>query len=233
MILENNNDFTDILSELTTLDGLNESEISSGDWETKLCIPHDRLEDIEFFPNFRDDLISLPGNLLIPDETSCNSFDVIKFKPKDLSKAHDELLKVSSREDSKNKKRKIEEDSGMVLWVKSPKKPRNQKTKWTESFKALFDLSLGQQDENQILKCRHCETESTPQWRMGPLGPRTLCNACGVRFKSGRLLPEYRPAASPTFDSEKHSNFHRKIIQKKLVEDNAGGDNTGEVVDSL
>lgn len=64
-------------------------------------------------------------------------------------------------------------------------------------------------------KCQHCHAEKTPQWRAGPLGPKTLCNACGVRFKSGRLVPEYRPASSPTFSSEVHSNSHRKIIEMR------------------
>ncbi|RRT32616.1 hypothetical protein B296_00053295 [Ensete ventricosum] len=50
-------------------------------------------------------------------------------------------------------------------------------------------------------------------WRTGPLGPKTLCNACGVRYKSGRLVPEYRPAASPTFVVSKHSNSHRKVLE--------------------
>ncbi|KAF7843391.1 GATA transcription factor 9 [Senna tora] len=62
-------------------------------------------------------------------------------------------------------------------------------------------------------KCLHCAAEKTPQWRTGPMGPKTLCNACGVRFKSGRLVPEYRPAASPTFVSTKHSNSHRKVLE--------------------
>jgi len=62
-------------------------------------------------------------------------------------------------------------------------------------------------------KCLHCGAEKTPQWRTGPMGPKTLCNACGVRFKSGRLVPEYRPAASPTFVSTKHSNSHRKVLE--------------------
>lgn len=64
-------------------------------------------------------------------------------------------------------------------------------------------------------KCHHCGSEKTPQWRAGPLGPKTLCNACGVRFKSGRLVPEYRPASSPTFRSELHSNSHRKIVEMR------------------
>ncbi|KAF5726186.1 GATA transcription factor 12 [Tripterygium wilfordii] len=62
-------------------------------------------------------------------------------------------------------------------------------------------------------KCLHCATDKTPQWRTGPMGPKTLCNACGVRYKSGRLVPEYRPAASPTFVLTKHSNSHRKVIE--------------------
>uniref|UniRef100_A0A0D9WIS7 GATA-type domain-containing protein n=1 Tax=Leersia perrieri TaxID=77586 RepID=A0A0D9WIS7_9ORYZ len=45
------------------------------------------------------------------------------------------------------------------------------------------------------------------------MGPKTLCNACGVRYKSGRLVPEYRPAASPTFVVSKHSNSHRKVVE--------------------
>eukprot|EP00249_Psilotum_nudum_P004118 c17656_g1_i1 orf=2-313(+) len=45
------------------------------------------------------------------------------------------------------------------------------------------------------------------------MGPKTLCNACGVRYKSGRLLPEYRPAASPTFVDSIHSNSHRKVLE--------------------
>ncbi|XP_059659430.1 GATA transcription factor 1-like isoform X2 [Cornus florida] len=63
--------------------------------------------------------------------------------------------------------------------------------------------------------CTHCEVTKTPQWRWGPMGPRTLCNACGVRYKSGRLFPEYRPASSPTFDHSLHSNSHRKVIEMR------------------
>ncbi|KAG6536554.1 GATA transcription factor 4-like [Zingiber officinale] len=62
-------------------------------------------------------------------------------------------------------------------------------------------------------RCTHCASEKTPQWRTGPLGPKTLCNACGVRYKSGRLLPEYRPASSPTFVVAQHSNSHRKVVE--------------------
>ncbi|KAL4297335.1 hypothetical protein GQ457_12G029680 [Hibiscus cannabinus] len=67
----------------------------------------------------------------------------------------------------------------------------------------------------EVRKCLHCEVTKTPQWREGPMGPKTLCNACGVRFRSGRLLPEYRPAASPTFVPALHSNSHKKVVEMR------------------
>lgn len=64
-------------------------------------------------------------------------------------------------------------------------------------------------------QCRHCGTQSTPQWREGPMGRRTLCNACGIKYRAGRLLPEYRPAKSPTFSPELHSNRHLRIVEMR------------------
>ena len=38
--------------------------------------------------------------------------------------------------------------------------------------------------------CLNCGCQKTPQWRMGPTGPKTLCNACGVRFRKGMPMHE-------------------------------------------
>lgn len=67
-----------------------------------------------------------------------------------------------------------------------------------------------------VEKCAHCKSTKTPQWREGPLGPKTLCNACGLRYRTGRLLPEYRPAASPTFVPSLNSNSHRKVVRMRI-----------------
>ncbi|KAG2444611.1 hypothetical protein HXX76_001355 [Chlamydomonas incerta] len=44
--------------------------------------------------------------------------------------------------------------------------------------------------------CTQCGTQTTPVWRAGPHGPKTLCNACGVRYmkvaKSGATQPAPR-----------------------------------------
>ncbi|KAE8788051.1 GATA transcription factor 11 [Hordeum vulgare] len=46
--------------------------------------------------------------------------------------------------------------------------------------------------------CWHCGTAKTLQWREGPEGRKMLCNACGVRYRTDRLVPEHRPLRSPT-----------------------------------
>ncbi|KAI0794122.1 hypothetical protein C8Q74DRAFT_1315021 [Fomes fomentarius] len=46
--------------------------------------------------------------------------------------------------------------------------------------------SRGRQTENQPgtegQTCLGCSATSTPEWRRGPMGPRTLCNACGLVY---------------------------------------------------
>lgn len=79
----------------------------------------------------------------------------------------------------------------------------------------------------QPRRCSHCDVTKTPQWRAGPMGSKTLCNACGVRFKSGRLLPEYRPACSPTFSLELHSNNHRKVLEMRQKKESEMGQRHG------
>ncbi|XP_057964315.1 GATA transcription factor 15-like [Malania oleifera] len=34
--------------------------------------------------------------------------------------------------------------------------------------------------------CVDCGTTRTPLWRSGPAGPRSLCNACGIRYRKQR-----------------------------------------------
>ncbi|EGG24499.1 putative GATA-binding transcription factor [Cavenderia fasciculata] len=36
--------------------------------------------------------------------------------------------------------------------------------------------------KNHTMLCRHCGTNSTPEWRRGPDGRKSLCNACGLHY---------------------------------------------------
>ncbi|GFQ02229.1 gata transcription factor 11 [Phtheirospermum japonicum] len=64
-------------------------------------------------------------------------------------------------------------------------------------------------------RCTHCQVTKTPQWREGPLDPKTLYNTCGVHYRSGHLFPEYRPAVSLTFIPALYSNSHKKVVEMK------------------
>lgn len=100
-------------------------------------------------------------------------------------------------------------------WASTPVEPESLIGTTTGKPKSKRDSSPSKaaSETGGLRRCSHCASEKTPQWRTGPLGPKTLCNACGVRYKSGRLVPEYRPAASPTFVLTQHSNSHRKVME--------------------
>jgi len=126
----------------------------------------------------------------------------------------------------------MDESQAQMIIMNRTRKKRRRETRARNSLEDLafgrdkaadtspYGSTKGDHDHEQKPKrrCSHCQTEKTPQWRKGPLGKGTLCNACGVRFKSGKLLPEYRPAGSPSFDAFKHSNFHREVLKMRSNE---------------
>ncbi|CAI8592447.1 unnamed protein product [Vicia faba] len=95
------------------------------------------------------------------------------------------------------------------------KTPVSKKQRKKDDCVLSGDAESGSQESVIFRKCTHCEITKTPQWREGPNGPKTLCNACGVRYRSGRLYPEYRPANSPTFVESVHSNCHKKVLEMR------------------
>lgn len=137
-------------------------------------------------------------------------------------------LKAPCRERSKRRCRRrrgsYADISGRQLcWSQSNSKNGNSNCVKTEKVKPKTSSSSSRMMMTTIgRKCQHCGAEKTPQWRAGPYGPKTLCNACGVRYKSGRLVPEYRPASSPSFSTELHSNSHRKILEMRRLKQMMG-----------
>ncbi|GLT54935.1 hypothetical protein SLA2020_280930 [Shorea laevis] len=156
------------------------------------------------FPSFIDDLI-LASDL-------CDIPMTPEKEPKETSDLCD--IPMTPEKDAEETKR-VDSDSSVGLTsFFSKKKPRTRRPcvrKWSNKQNRKESWA-----ENMKRRCTHCRAEKTPQWREGPSGPKTLCNACGVRYKSGRLVPEYRPVASPTFDNCKHSNSHKQILKRKL-----------------
>ncbi|KAK3273538.1 hypothetical protein CYMTET_18228 [Cymbomonas tetramitiformis] len=67
--------------------------------------------------------------------------------------------------------------------------------------------------------CLHCGSVKTPLWRNGSYGPKTLCNACGIRHKLGKLTEQYYPYApretwaDPDFSGNK-LNSKKKVVSR-------------------
>ncbi|ORY94514.1 hypothetical protein BCR43DRAFT_494138 [Syncephalastrum racemosum] len=81
-------------------------------------------------------------------------------------------------------------------------------------------------------QCHYCGSKSTPMWRRGPKGAGTLCNACGVKWKNGKILCKdmttathlvvrdqkkkkpRKKKASPKRDTRRSSSSHRHSRNK-------------------
>lgn len=71
------------------------------------------------------------------------------------------------------------------------------------------------------LYCRICGTTEAPEWRTGPEGPKTLCNACGIkryrRFKAEKTK-EIVPGQIP-LERLIHKNDLESAASVKSVKD--------------
>ncbi|KAF9606729.1 hypothetical protein IFM89_028105 [Coptis chinensis] len=170
---------------------------------------------------------SVPQHLLVEEELEWLSnqdafpqiemFDILPMKPNNNVPKNqspisvlgnsDSIIRIPVQARSKRRRRRrssFSDFAGRQWWYQyEPKK------------KSVGVTRMAGMANSSGRRCLHCQSEKTPQWRAGPLGPKTLCNACGVRYKSGRLLPEYRPASSPTFSGDLHSNSHRKVLDMR------------------
>ncbi|KAG5064987.1 hypothetical protein GYH30_008556 [Glycine max] len=185
-------------------------------FSTELAVPAGDLEDLEWVSHFVDD--SLPelsllypvrseeANRFVEPEPSAKKTPCFPWEMKITTKART----VRNRKPSNSRMWSL--GSPLLSLPSSPsscsssvREPPAKKQK-----KQAQAQPVGAQIQR---RCSHCHVQKTPQWRTGPLGAKTLCNACGVRYKSGRLFSEYRPACSPTFCSDIHSNSHRKVLE--------------------
>ncbi|CAM8972416.1 unnamed protein product [Rhodiola kirilowii] len=59
------------------------------------------------------------------------------------------------------------------------------------------------ESDTQLIKktCVDCGTSKTPLWRSGPAGPKSLCNACGIKSRKRR-----KPSGSVSKENKKPKN---------------------------
>ncbi|XP_020266808.1 GATA transcription factor 12-like, partial [Asparagus officinalis] len=153
---------------------------------------YDELAELEWLSNFV--------------EESFSSEDLLKLQLISGVKAGSNLVSGSNSSSSETRSISIPSSAGNLTAQNPssflpeasivPGKARSKRSRaapnnWSSR---LLVLSASPTDSDSILlnpnpsdgrKCLHCATDKTPQWRTGPMGPKTLCNACGVRYKSG------------------------------------------------
>ena len=74
-----------------------------------------------------------------------------------------------------------------ALSARAGKRPKPSAVGWAPKATDNIITADGQKVRRG---CLNCGCQKTPQWRMGPTGPKTLCNACGVRFRKGMPMHE-------------------------------------------
>ncbi|CAN6858662.1 unnamed protein product [Brassica oleracea] len=60
-----------------------------------------------------------------------------------------------------------------------------------------------EEEKKRVRCCSDCRTTKTPMWRGGPSGPKSLCNACGIRFM--------RQRRSELLGIHRHKAYKKKI----------------------
>ncbi|KAL5976899.1 hypothetical protein ACLOJK_021235 [Asimina triloba] len=64
---------------------------------------------------------------------------------------------------------------------------------------------------DRVRKCSKCETTTTPLWRNGPRGAKSLCNACGIRYKKEERkalgIPGAQSKAKEKADQSKKAEY--------------------------
>ena len=76
------------------------------------------------------------------------------------------------------------------------------------------------------MACCNCGVQYSPQWRSGPSGPRTLCNACGVRYAKGQ--PPF--GAAP---SAREPGMPAEPMEGQLSAEATAGDSSAAVVSAV
>lgn len=92
---------------------------------------------------------------------------------------------------------------------------QEMKNKYPDGFSSEEGQSM------EIKRCFDCGTSKTPLWRGGPAGPKSLCNACGIRSRKRRramlgLKPEEKKSknnSNSSTSSKLGSPLHQRLIE--------------------
>ncbi|CAI9761099.1 unnamed protein product [Fraxinus pennsylvanica] len=100
-----------------------------------------------------------------------NTNSPVKWMSSEIRLMH--MMKNSDRVDLKLT------DSGTNKFKNHQKQP-------SSSLETDLSSNSSSNKNSPIRVCADCNTTKTPLWRSGPKGPKSLCNACGIRQRKAR-----------------------------------------------
>ncbi|KAI9127547.1 hypothetical protein K1719_000540 [Acacia pycnantha] len=210
------------------------SDSGTGDSESafasELAVPADDLADLEWVSHFVDDSLLEFSYPAYSEQSKSEKHSATDLRPVSTTAKTPRFpskIPVKTRSAKYRKANARVWSSSSILFVSRSSPKSSSAVAFAGEAPAMKQKRRkpveGETNGSQLQRrCSHCLVQKTPQWRTGPLGAKTLCNACGVRFKSGRLFPEYRPACSPTFSTDLHSNSHRKVLEIRKRKETVG-----------
>lgn len=137
---------------------------------------------------------------------------IINDKSPSLSNVLDSYSVTNPGPKKRGRKKKIKEGIVSSSFSSGLPIPHSLALANAETLKPQHINSLSKNINNSagtvvMTSCLHCGENHTPEWRRGPYGNRTLCNACGLFYrkaiskfgvKNANLLLRYRKRISNT-----------------------------------
>ncbi|KAI8061261.1 hypothetical protein BDF21DRAFT_467258 [Thamnidium elegans] len=75
---------------------------------------------------------------------------------------------------------------------------KKRRTLLNQRHELLNSTTNMRQDSGSVKTCARCRTNNSPEWRRGPDGHKTLCNACGLRYSRFRSKQWRTPTNTTT-----------------------------------
>ncbi|KAL6211438.1 hypothetical protein ACLB2K_016664 [Fragaria x ananassa] len=118
------------------------------------------------------------GNISRNSKLSRRFASLVRFREKRKERCFDKKIRYTCRKDIAER---MHRKNGQFASLKDPTKPVAGNCDSSDSTYC---------PESVLRRCQHCgiSEKSTPAMRRGPNGPRSLCNACGLRWANKGTL---------------------------------------------